>query len=155
RWRRWAPSMGRHWGDVHEKLHVEEGATQVVEPEVKGHKHTGSGNLRDADQRQAEDGDETDDDDDDEGLEVSEAAVAEAEEEERKTHLARWAARHWMRVAGIRECDIGLVEDEKDKSGNSLPPDWTRGIAPRLEGRIVIEDTDYEMEKINDQANTR
>lgn len=134
-WRRWGPSMGRHWGGVHKKLHGEGGATQVIEPEA-GHEHTRSGDVEDPDQRQAEDGDETDDDD--EGLETSEAAVGKGEEEERKTHLARWAARHWMRVAGIRACDIGLVE-EHDKSGNSLPPDWTKGIAPRLEGRIVIE----------------
>lgn len=153
RWRRWGPSMGRHWGGVHEKLHGEKGATQVVESEAKGHKHTRSGNVKDPDQRQAEDGDETDDDDG-EGLEISEAAVGQGDVDGRRTHLTRWAARHWMRVARIRHSDVGLV-DEHATSEKELPPDWTKGIAPRLEGRIVVEDTDLEMEKVNDQANAR
>ncbi len=144
RWSRWGPSMGRHWGGVHEKLGGEEGAkTRVVEPEVaKGHKHTRSGNVKEPDQRPVEDGDETDDDDG-EGLEMSDSAVGQGDEEERKTHLARWAARHWMRVARIRHPHLGLAEEnaasEKAEAPPPPPPDWTKGIAPRLEGRIVIE----------------
>ncbi|KAI4253676.1 MAG: hypothetical protein L6R42_007488 [Xanthoria sp. 1 TBL-2021] len=138
RWRRWEPSMGRHWGGVQAKLHKQPGM-DVVEPNEKAttHKHTLSGNVKDQDGHTC--GEEDSDDGDDDATDIENgtsdpAALEAAEKEERATHLARSVVRHWMRVAKIQSA--GLVEDE---ATNGEMPDWTRGIAPKLEGRIVIE----------------
>ena len=126
RWRRWGESLGRHWGGVHEKLHGKEGSVDVVSP--KGHRHTKNGSLKD--------GEETDEEDE---YGVADAHVKKGEQERRETYLARWAVRQWMDAAGIKREDVGIVEDH-DMEDHGLLPDWTRGIAPRVEGRIIIED---------------
>ncbi|KAL8645755.1 MAG: hypothetical protein Q9210_006531 [Variospora velana] len=147
RWKGWGPSMGRHWGGVQEKLRADGGGgavdVLVVEPkqQQQAHKHTRSGNLK-TQHSGGYDGVDTDDDDDDddddgEGLAASETAVAEGEQEGRRMTLARSAVRHWMRVAGIKAEQVETVEEQDT---GLLLPDWTRGIAPRLEGRIVIID---------------
>ncbi|KAL3464560.1 hypothetical protein BJX64DRAFT_275762 [Aspergillus heterothallicus] len=56
-----------------------------------------------------------------------------AEDEENRLRLARWATRRWMRRAGIKSTVDETGEEEH------FTPTWTPGIAPRLEGRIVIE----------------
>ncbi|KAL5344078.1 hypothetical protein BJX70DRAFT_385280 [Aspergillus crustosus] len=58
-----------------------------------------------------------------------------SEEEENRLRLARWATRRWMRRANIMS---KMDESAKD---DPFTPTWTPGIAPRLEGRIVIETT--------------
>ncbi|KAL2817500.1 Metallo-dependent phosphatase-like protein [Aspergillus cavernicola] len=55
------------------------------------------------------------------------------QEEERRLHLARWATRRWLHRAKINSTmDETAGEDP-------FTPTWTPGIAPGLEGRIVIE----------------
>lgn len=160
RWKGWGPSMGRHWSGVQEKLRASGGPVEHVGVEPKQqqqtHKHTRSGNLKthhhysggyDVD---THDDIDDDDDDDGEGLSASETAVTEGEQEGRRMSLARSAVRHWMRVAGIKAEQVGTVDEEQEQDitttataggdGLLLSPDWTRGIAPRLEGRIVIID---------------
>ena len=51
-------------------------------------------------------------------------------------HLARFYSRRWMTVAGIKREGVGMVDEICDDS-EELPM-WTRGIAPRVEGRIEI-----------------
>ncbi|KAL8824164.1 MAG: hypothetical protein Q9170_008236, partial [Blastenia crenularia] len=133
RWRRWEPSMGRHWDGVHEKLHGKEGAVDVVKPDGRGHKHTRSGNMKD----HAEDTDEDE-------PRVEEKHVEAGEEEERRIYVARAAVRQWMGFAGIKREDVGLVEHHDMSDGSRSLPDWTRGIAPKVEARIVIEGVDGE-----------
>ncbi|KAL8856819.1 MAG: hypothetical protein Q9178_006535 [Gyalolechia marmorata] len=140
RWRRWGPSLGRHWGSVQEKLHGEKGMG-VVEPgeKISTHKRTLSGRVKEGDSEGIGEGG-YDDSDDDGAADVvdgtSEPAIREAEKKERETHLARNVLRHWMRVAGIKSA--GLVDDGEGTREQAVP-DWTKGIAPKLEGRIVIE----------------
>ncbi|KAL9019627.1 MAG: hypothetical protein Q9185_003092 [Variospora sp. 1 TL-2023] len=166
RWKGWGPSMGRHWAGVQQKLRANGGPVDVgVEPKQQTHKHTRSGNLKthhhnsggyDVDTHDDNDDGDDDDDDDGEGLSASETAVAEGEQEGRRLTLARSAVRHWMRVAGIKAEQVGTVDEEQEQKDTTttttttstaggdglllLSPDWTRGIAPRLEGRIVIID---------------
>lgn len=45
-----------------------------------------------------------------------------------------------MRVAKIKSAGV-VDEGEVVNSKEDGSPDWTRGIAPKLEGRIVIEDS--------------
>jgi 5'-nucleotidase, C-terminal domain len=49
-------------------------------------------------------------------------------------HLARLYAKRWMRVAGVKEESVAMV----DESSEEALPSWTRGIAPRTEGRIRV-----------------
>jgi len=58
-----------------------------------------------------------------------------AAEEERRLRLARRVIRKWMRLAGLDYTNVGCV----DEAGVEFTPPWTSAIAPRLEGRIVIE----------------
>lgn len=149
RWRRWSKSLGRHWGGVQEKLYGRNGMS-VFEPRenttTTTHKHTLSGNVKrekEEDVRNHQCGD--DDSDDDDAVDVlnetsDPATIKKAEKEERETYLARSVVRHWMRVAKIKSAgvvDAGEVVGQKGMA----TPDWTRGIAPKLEGRIVIEDS--------------
>ncbi|KAL8881302.1 MAG: hypothetical protein Q9198_001474 [Flavoplaca austrocitrina] len=149
RWGRWSKSLGRHWGGVQEKLHGKNGMG-VIEPGEKTttttHKHTLSGNVKrekEEDERTHHCGD--DDSDDDDAVDVLNSAsdpatIEKAEKEERETYLARSVVRHWMRVAEIKSA--GVVDDGEvaGQKGTGMP-DWTRGIAPKLEGRIVIENS--------------
>ncbi|KAL4865389.1 hypothetical protein BDV12DRAFT_188176 [Aspergillus spectabilis] len=58
-----------------------------------------------------------------------------SEEEENRLRLARWATRRWMRKANI------MSKMDESAQDDPFTPTWTPGIAPRLEGRIVIETT--------------
>jgi 5'-nucleotidase, C-terminal domain len=49
-------------------------------------------------------------------------------------YLARFYAKKWMRLAGVNVEGVGMV----DESGEDALPSWTKGIAPKLEGRIRI-----------------
>lgn len=44
-----------------------------------------------------------------------------------------------MDLAGIERRDVGMVGE---KAGEWELPHWTKGIAPRVEGRIVVEEGD-------------
>lgn len=58
-------------------------------------------------------------------------------EEERRLRLARMVIRKWMRLAGVQRTNAGCVDDAAEE----FTPCWTQGIAPRVEGRIVVVDT--------------
>ncbi len=49
-------------------------------------------------------------------------------------HLARFYAKKWMRLAGVKREGVAMV----DESSEDALPSWTKGIAPKLEGRIRI-----------------
>ncbi|KAL9598639.1 MAG: hypothetical protein Q9219_004385 [cf. Caloplaca sp. 3 TL-2023] len=127
KWRGWGESLGRHWGVVCGKLHgADGGAVEVVEPEELrgGDGHSKSGGGDEGGEGEDEDG----------GMVVDEAVLARREEERRGVYRARWAVRRWMRAVGLKREDVAVVDEHDEKA----PPDWTRGIAPRVEGRIVV-----------------
>ena len=55
------------------------------------------------------------------------------EESDRLFHIARTYNKRWMNLAGVERKDIGMVDEQKPLEVAS----WTRGIAPRVEGRII------------------
>ncbi|KKK20205.1 hypothetical protein ARAM_001742 [Aspergillus rambellii] len=57
-----------------------------------------------------------------------------SEDEDNRLRLARWAIAKWMRKAGIHCSSLDEAGDEY-----AFTPTWTPGIAPRIEGRILIE----------------
>ncbi|KAL1616645.1 hypothetical protein SLS56_011327 [Neofusicoccum ribis] len=142
KWRQWGPSMTKHWGNVQEKL-------QTVQPQIepKGKvanaleviQDNRSGRLTPHGHRP--EGAETplnESDTDSEG-ESSEPKRANhvVEDLERRRVLMRRVMRKWWRLAGLKgqpRCGDPLGEGE-------FTVNWTKAIAPRLEGRIKIVST--------------
>lgn len=140
RWKRWGKSMGRHWGEVQDRFHAQENM-DVVEPTTKTrHKHTRSGNpvVNDIPNNNGEHVDEDSDEEIDHST-ISHEAVEKGEREKRKAYLTRAVCRHWMRIAAISTANINTVDQQHPSENVELHPDWTRGIAPRVEGRIIVE----------------
>ncbi|KAL8635452.1 MAG: hypothetical protein Q9228_007057 [Teloschistes exilis] len=114
----------------------------VVEPTTKTrHKHTRSANVVVNDDNARASGEHVDEDSDEEidHSTISHEAVEKGEREKRKAYLARAACRHWMRVAGISTANINNMDQHHPSDNLELHPDWTRGIAPTVEGRIIVE----------------
>ena len=150
KWSRWSPSLHRHWGIVHERLHRD---GRVHEPNhlkrgIK-HKRTGTELLPAANGKTDVDGKPVDSDTDDEimdhelethamdgaDLGASMASLRSVDDQKiRERHIAKVFLRRWMAIVGIERSDVGMVHEHAE----SNLPHWTRGIAPRLEGRIII-----------------
>ena len=153
KWARWSPSLHCHWGGVHDRLHPG-GKVHEPSPFKKETKHSRTGIARaNAEKAKTDvDGRLVDSDTDDEkdhhhydGLGSSVGSVGSVgsveEKEEREMHIARVYTRRWMDLAGIERKDVGMVGE---KTGEWELPHWTKGIAPRVEGRIVVENNDID-----------
>jgi len=138
KWARWSPSLGRHWGSVHDRLHVN---GKVKEPgEVnRGVKHGRTGSLRvqtgkvstrvDAKIVDSDTEDENDED-------LDSGFENEEHRRRREMHVARVFTRRWMDLVGIERQRAGMQEEHANGWGL---PHWTRGISPRVEGRILVK----------------
>lgn len=188
KWRRMSASLHRHWGAVHEKLHVDgrvrepkksapsspsdnkpglstanysnntsrppkHGRTGSIKQEAnvpyRPHKQPpqfsgavdGSTDIKPLARHESElldsDSDHSEIDHSSTSSPLSPKHSLQyldgrhADGHDRASHLARLVARKWVRLAGVRS---GLVEE----AGEEFTPEWTRGIAPRVEGRIRI-----------------
>ncbi|KAK4690858.1 hypothetical protein P7C71_g6026, partial [Lecanoromycetidae sp. Uapishka_2] len=148
KWARWSPSLHRHWGGVNSKLHVGGKVKRPGSPENarRGVKHRFTGSVVEKAERTKTDVDgklvdsDTDDEKDDdvpENLASSVASIGSVDDQkQRDLHLARVYTRRWMDLAGIERDRVGMVGDV---SSEWLLPHWTQGIAPKLEGRILVE----------------
>ena len=196
KWKRWSSSLHRHWGRVHEQLHVNGKIREArPSPPTSPHnekkpivaamngdsssrppKHGRSGSIRDLKptssiplnrtkkpqvagldgaqdppaikHRNTELVDSDSDNDEVEHLTPINPFLGKGAQEDynrdpsrphplldngdRSYHLARSVAKKWMRLAGVKREVVGLVDDAEDE----FTPEWTRGIAPRVEGRI-------------------
>ena len=56
-------------------------------------------------------------------------------DEDRRLRLARWATRKWIK--SVKGDDGGY--EHQDEHDSEVIPFWTQGIAPKLEGRIIVE----------------
>ena len=63
------------------------------------------------------------------------AVAVEPSQSERELMVARKALRKWYRLAGLNE---GKGHEMSFEKGEELGVAWTRGICPRVEGRIQI-----------------
>ncbi len=147
KWTRWSPSLHRHWDGVNDRLHAGGKVRQPGEAQ-KVLKTNANGRLRaHAEKSKTDvDGKLVDSDTDDEkeveheGLASSVASVGSVEDEARRQmHVARKFTRVWMELAGIERRGVDVVGDV---DAHGALPHWTHGIAPKLEGRIVIEGRD-------------
>ena len=157
KWARWSPSLHRHWGSVHDRLHAG-GKVHDPSPLKQRTKYDRTAPSPAGKAKTHVDGRSVDSDTDDENdhhhdvLVSSVGSVGGVEEKKgREMDIARVYARRWMDLAGIetrvyrRWMDLTKTERRdvrmaEEKSGEWVLPHWTRGIAPTVEGRIVVED---------------
>jgi len=143
--------LGRHWGGVQEGLHAVH-PVREVEGVMKGAPRDGNGDgesalpslvgkaqmsSANADEQQQRDAlADSSDSEGEGGIEShpkTPSTTASSSEVEKRLALARRVARKWWRLAGLKGhpglCEDGAAEDF------TVP--WTKGVAPRVEGRIV------------------
>lgn len=151
KWARWSPSLHRHWGGVNDKLHVggkvkRPGSPETVRRGIK-HRHTGSVIAEaervktDVDGKFVDSDTEDEKDVDDQHTLISSVASMGSidDQKQRDLHLARVYTRKWLDRAHIVRQGVGMVGDIDSEW---ILPHWTQGIAPKLEGRILIEGDD-------------
>ena len=160
-WARWSPGLRRHWDRVHSSLH---GNGYLTMPSPTSTTTTPGHNanvhklqFKSTKQRyyygrfpqhhhldDVPEHDHMDSDSDDDPQVLTSpvpttnyvTSVAESsEDEDRRLHLARWATRKWMKAVIDPSASPTTAEGLHDAA-----PLWTPGIAPKLEGRIIIED---------------
>ncbi|KAI9892686.1 MAG: hypothetical protein M1814_001106 [Vezdaea aestivalis] len=152
KWRRWGPSLGRHWGQVQKAMDEAGTLRQPSQPSSPAlekkmrFKHGRNGSFKPMvaipPKTVMVDGpgdalggaaDESSDEEMEMEMELSGTLEPERDPlEDWEKAVIRKVTRKWLRVAGLTK-EIGLVGEE----GEFLPH-WTKGIAPCLEGRIVI-----------------
>ncbi|KAF2092166.1 5'-nucleotidase [Saccharata proteae CBS 121410] len=125
RWKQWGPSMGRHWGSVQEgvgKVHPHHEPRKPGDKVVEAFRRAASGQ---------DDHEQSGLDSEDEEADLK-AAATEVSPREREIVIMRKVMRKWWRLTGLdghpNLCDE-LGEGE-------FQINWTKAIAPRLEGRI-------------------
>ncbi|KAI1336667.1 flagellar associated protein [Xylariaceae sp. FL0016] len=141
RWKNMGNNLSRHWGEVaskvgaDHKLHDPTPTATPVTPTGPSSSASGGGwdswtprAIRDRKASAMRSTEESDTEDDGEGGGGDEGAI---EAIDREMRVMRRVFTKWARIAGV-ECKVG--DELKD---GELEVDWTRAIAPRVEGRIV------------------
>ncbi|GAP84697.1 putative 5 -nucleotidase [Rosellinia necatrix] len=148
-WKYWGDSMGRHWDKVTSKV----GASQPVstappppppregEPERPQNGGGGGGGWDDwkperIRERRAGIAQALDESDSEGESEAARRKGGVIEDLDREMQIMRRFCSKWARLAGV-ECKVA----DELKTGE-FRADWTRAIAPRVEGRIVRIDAD-------------
>ncbi|KAK4940012.1 hypothetical protein LTR66_014953 [Elasticomyces elasticus] len=150
RWKRWSAELGRHWGGVQSELHgihpvreppppvPQSGATigrgeEQERAEVGGDGVSVPGLVGRAQHDVVPPSESENDNDKRSNLPAAPANSDGLGARERELLLARKVSRKWWRLAGLKGRP-GLCDEVGEEGG----VDWTRGIAPRVEGRIRI-----------------
>lgn len=155
KFKHWGGHLSRHWGAVHEKVHsvhpVQEPAktkTSTVTVKVptdsasNGHKEPSASEKADRRQsgppskrakRHHEHADYVDDSDSDSDEAHHPLHMNGPKPSDRELHLSRKYMRRWWKAAGLPG-HPNLVEERVESPGLT----WTKGITPRVEGRIKM-----------------
>jgi len=142
RWKRWSKEMTHHLGEVHKDMHqshcleerphrLESGAqassrsrsSSTANPLLTGQVKR---------QKTIVEGQVIDSDSEDETLDVA-PVPASSSKKERELIITRKLLKKWRRLAGLS----GQPDVDDAQSGEFIAG-WSKGIAPRLEGRIKI-----------------
>lgn len=150
RWKNWHAGLGRHWGKVHDTMHEAHPVREPVDPSDQ----EGTATLAKLRPEQATQGqgvpslvgkalrsgqvqkpvDQHDEahlsESEDDSTDVP-AVAMETSERERNLVIMRRVMRKWWRVAGMHG-HPAMCEEQGEEFGVH----WTRGICPRVEGRI-------------------
>ena len=140
RWRRWGKSMHNHWNAIHRNLHdvhpVRESAPPSPELQLKPKPFSSLAELQQDEEHKIGHSDvDSDSEDEDQGTLGLKKEPAHPSPHVTKDEwdlvVARKVIRKWLRLAGIK-AGMTLAEEGEFTVG------WTKGIAPRLEGRITM-----------------
>ena len=127
RWRRWGPSLGKHWGGVHEKLHVDGKVREPVHLDETDQQGETSGRNRA--RTMVNDHPVDSDTDDERDVSSGDGIVVQHKVDEQNQKLvARSTMKKWARAAGIRR---GSAVADPESVANGYLPHWTRAIAPK------------------------
>jgi hypothetical protein len=133
RWKYWGPSMGRKFGQVQEDLqHSHRFVDAKPKPDVDSRSRPEETikNAFGLPEVKTSDSDEEEEEDEDDGADYDDSKPIRFSE--RELGIIRRVMKKWWRLAGLNGdptvCDV-LGEDE-------FQVNWTKAIAPRLEGRI-------------------
>lgn len=150
KWARWSPSLHRHWGGIHRELHADDKVRKPGSATANaGMKHGRNGSVK-LGRNGDDDGAKKievagvlvdSDTDDEEDAHMDHARGREEAAQRRWKHVARVYTRRWMDLAGIDRREVRPVDAHpSSSSGEWILPMWTHGIAPRVEGRIIVEE---------------
>ncbi|KAI9054242.1 hypothetical protein LZ554_001410 [Drepanopeziza brunnea f. sp. 'monogermtubi'] len=145
KWKMWGKSMEKHWDGVQKSM---DATTPIVEPRtpVLGSSNPGSPALqrngpegsevaKQADEAAEDDTlDDSDHESDADDDEPTRSGVDAEGCREREVELARKIMKKWWRLARLP----GQPKCCDDMDAEEFKVDWTKAIAPRLEGRIRI-----------------
>ena len=126
KWRRWGPSLGNHWGRVHEKLHVDGKVREPVDLADMEQREEANGRRRAPTMVNERSVDS--DTEDEKDVHVASRTVEEQNRKQRTNSVARTAMKKWMRVAGVRR---GSAEVDPGSLHTGFLPHWTKAIAPK------------------------
>lgn len=136
-WKYWGASMGRHWGEVTNKVganhpHYTTSSTARAN-KPKPAQNSGWDNwkperIRERRASLVQSVDESDSEDESETTRDKGNAI---EDLDREMQIMRRVCSKWARLAGV-ECKVA-----DELRAGEVEVDWTRAIAPRIEGRIV------------------
>ena len=143
KWARWSPSLHRHWGGIHQELHVDEKVKRPG-PAHSGMKHGRNGSVKTTDEvgKIKVRGVSVDSDTEDERApHLDLKRDSQESKQRRRLHIARVFTRRWMDLAGIDPQQASPVEPH-ERDGGWVLPMWTHGIAPKVEGRIILKGRD-------------
>ncbi|TGJ80020.1 hypothetical protein E0Z10_g8746 [Xylaria hypoxylon] len=137
-WRYWGASMGRHWDGVTSKVGANHPHYTPVSPTTRASKPSLSQNsgwddwkperIRERRCSTAEPIDESDDESESESAKSKGSVIEHLDYE---MQIMRRVFSKWARIAGV---DCKVADELK---ADEFEVDWTRAIAPRVEGRIV------------------
>lgn len=150
RWKNWGALMAQHWGGIHDGLHDvhpvrdpvvpregrQDSETTAKEAEAEVPGLVGQAQRQDSDRlRQPGDGEahleHSDSEDEDSHRSDIPAVGARQTQRERELIIMRKVMRKWWRLAGLAG-HPAMCEEVGEEFGMH----WTKGICPRLEGRI-------------------
>lgn len=147
KWEKFGASMKRHWGGVHEDLHLVHPVREPEDPSVNTNdgvftrepdtSASGVPSLVGKAQQDSTIDSEPDDESTPTNLEGDGTSVdgGSYEQEERKLALIRKTLRKWWRLTGLKGHPAMCGEAGEDELAGVH---WTSAICPRLEGRIKI-----------------
>lgn len=142
KWTRWSPSLNRHWDGVNDRLHARGRVRAPSSADSSGTLQTnGNTPMPTMAEKTNVNGELVDSESEVEHAAASNSTIPSTPSSvkahaERELHIMRKFTRKWMDSAQIRRRDVGMVGDVQ---AADLLPHWTHGIAPKLEGRIVIQ----------------
>ncbi|KAH7135943.1 5'-nucleotidase-like protein [Dendryphion nanum] len=128
RWRHWGKSMDRKFDRVQQKLERTHSFIEPKPPSPIAPRHPSIAKLKVSDQPSPSDSEA--DSDEDDGAEYDDSQPIRFTE--RELPILRKTMKKWWRLAGLK----GSPKLCDDIEEGELQVNWTKAIAPRLEGRI-------------------